>query len=367
MAKIWYSVLGDGMGHAIRSHTVIETLKKDHELVITAADKAYPFLKKLYGKRVMRIEGNAFVYRDNKAMIGNTIKNFLLNFPFKYKENFKDISKMLRDFKPDLVISDFEPASHYFSLLLKIPCISIDNIHVLTECRVRLPRKLRFKLPYVKSFIKFLHPKSDYYVLPAFANLKVKNPRKTKLVKPIIRDKIRKLKPSDKNFVLVYQTSPTNRKMLKVLAKTDKTYKVYGMKQRKSAKNIKFMEFSEKKFLEDLKNCKYVIINGGFTVISEALYLGKPILSIPVEYQFEQEFNAHSIKDKEYGDCTRQLTIDFLKNFESKLTSYKKNIKRLKRWDDKDFEKALAQSIKGCLKKRKPRYELLSDKRKNHG
>jgi uncharacterized protein (TIGR00661 family) len=363
MARIWYSVLGDGMGHAIRSYSVIEKLRKDHELIITAADKAYPFLKKLYGKKVVRIEGNAFIYKDNKAKIGTTIGVFLVNFPHKSRENFNNILRMLKEFRPDLLISDFEPASHYFSLLLKIPCISLDNIHVLTECKGRLPRNLKLKLPYVKSFIKFLHPKSDYYILPAFANLKTKNPRKTKLVKPIIREKIRKLKPRNKGFVLVYQTSPTNQKMLRVLAKTSNIYKIYGMKKRKAAKNIEFKDFSEKKFLDDLKNCSYVIINGGFTVISEALYLGKPILSIPVENQFEQEFNAYSIKDKGYGDYTKELSFEFLKRFEPKTSIYRKNIKKLGRWSDNDLEKALAHYIKECLKK-KPRYELLRMKRR---
>ncbi len=366
MARIWYSVLGDGMGHAIRSYSVIEKLKKEHDLIITAADKAYPFLKKIYGDKVIRIEGNAFIYKDNKAMIGTTIRVFLANFPYKSRENFNKISKMLQESKPDLVISDFEPAAHYFSLLLKIPCISIDNVHTLSECKLRLPTNLKLKLPYVKSFIKFLHPKSDYYILPAFANVKPKNSKKTKIVKPIIRDKIRKLTPSDKGFVLVYQTSPTNKKMLKALAKSNKNYKVYGMKKTKAAKNIKFKEFSEKKFLEDLKNCSYVIINGGFTVISEALYLGKPILSIPVKDQFEQEFNAYSLRDKGYGDYTEELTPEFLKSFEEKLKFYRKNIKTLKQWTDEDLGKALKQLIRECLKKKKPRYELLRIKRKKN-
>ncbi len=365
MARIWYSVLGDGLGHAIRSYTVIEKLKKDHELMITASGKAYPFLKNIYGESVIKIEGDALIYEDNKAMIAKTIKEFLLAFPYKSRKNFTKISELLQEFRPDIIISDFEPAAHYFSLFLKIPCISIDNVHTISECKIKLPRNLKLRLPYVKSFIKLLHPRSDYYLLPAFANVTPRNPRKTKIVKPIIRDKIRKLKPRNKGFVLVYQTSPTNTKMLRTLAKTRNNYRVYGMKNKKDRENIKFMEFCEKKFLEDLKDCSYVIINGGFTVISEALYLGKPILSIPVENQFEQEFNAYSLRNTGYGDYAGELTFEFLEEFESNLAVYRKNISKFKKWTDKDLEKKLKFFIKECLRKKKPRYELLAKRKKN--
>ena len=47
MTKILYAVQGEGMGHAIRSKVIIDYLiKKKHEVIIIAPDRAYDFLSK---------------------------------------------------------------------------------------------------------------------------------------------------------------------------------------------------------------------------------------------------------------------------------------------------------------------------------
>jgi len=38
MARIWYSVFGEGFGHSTRSEVVIEELLKKHQLLITGCD-----------------------------------------------------------------------------------------------------------------------------------------------------------------------------------------------------------------------------------------------------------------------------------------------------------------------------------------
>jgi hypothetical protein len=35
MSRIWYSVFGEGFGHATRSSLIIEELKKKHKVLIT--------------------------------------------------------------------------------------------------------------------------------------------------------------------------------------------------------------------------------------------------------------------------------------------------------------------------------------------
>jgi uncharacterized protein (TIGR00661 family) len=44
-----------------------------------------------------------------------------------------------------------------------------------------------------------------------------------------------------------------------------------------------------------------VIANSGFSLICEALYLGKPYLAIPVRHQFEQVLNAYYVDKMGYG------------------------------------------------------------------
>ena len=53
---------------------------------------------------------------------------------------------------------------------------------------------------------------------------------------------------------------------------------------------------SEELFLEKFASCYGIVCAGGFATTSEAVFLGKPMLVVPVEAQIEQQFNAAALK-----------------------------------------------------------------------
>jgi len=335
MVRIWYSIQGDGLGHALRSAVVISHLLQKHELMITVnAKRPYNFLRSKFGDRVHLMKGETFLYKDNKVLVGKSIKKYLKERPKYLKENIKNLFPIIIEFKPQIIMNDFESEAHYFSMITKIPCISLDNIHILTECYVQVPTNTKFGLKGVTTLIKILHPRSDEYIIPAFANATPKRKNKTHLTNPILREEILKLKPEEKDFVLVYQTTKTNKDLTKILSKRKQKYKIYGMGKKKKTNNLEFKDFNEKKFMNDLRKAKYVIVNGGFTVITEALYLKKPVLAVPIENQFEQEFNGFTLRNRGYGDYTQDVSSYDFDGFEMRLKFFKHNLKKLKKWDN---------------------------------
>ncbi len=56
--------------------------------------------------------------------------------------------------------------------------------------------------------------------------------------------------------------------------------------------NLELRPRSNEGFIEALRTARGVVAGGGFSLLSEAVYLGKPILSIPLRGQFEQTMNA---------------------------------------------------------------------------
>ena len=123
------------------------------------------------------------------------------------------------------------------------------------------------------------------------------------------------------------------------------------MGETRNSDNLYFKSFNEKDFLEDLSKCKYVILNGGFTVISEALYLKKPILAIPVKEQFEQYFNALSIKKEGYGTYVKEIKVNDIEQFENNLFVYKNNLSKLEKWDDKELFELIEKLIRRYTKR----------------
>lgn len=358
MARIWYSVHGEGAGHAVRSDSILERLTKEHDVLITAAEKAYKILSQKY-ENVKYIKGNTIVYKNNRVKFTRTTIRFFREIPFKITRNIAKIIPAVLKFKPDIIISDFETAAHYYSYILKKPCISLDNIHFSTECTFDCPVKMP---KYFKPFVKVLHPKSKYYIIPSFADIKPKSPKTTKIVSPIIREAVKKLKPVNEDFVLVYQTSPSNKAMITKLLKSNNKYIIYGMNE-KSRKNLIFKGFSSDGFLDDLRRCKYVIINGGFTVLSEALYLKKPILAVPIGKQYEQIYNANSIHTMKYGTFTYKLNIDDIMNFEKNIDIYRDNINKMK-WDDEKTFEYLEKFIKIEMSKKDKKRKKKENRKK---
>jgi uncharacterized protein (TIGR00661 family) len=50
-----------------------------------------------------------------------------------------------------------------------------------------------------------------------------------------------------------------------------------------------------------------VIAGGGFTLMGEAVYLHKPMLSVPIRGQFEQVLNARMLAKAGYGHAAESL------------------------------------------------------------
>jgi uncharacterized protein (TIGR00661 family) len=87
-------------------------------------------------------------------------------------------------------------------------------------------------------------------------------------------------------------------------------------------------KFSETGFVDDLASCRAVVANGGFTLMSEAVYLHKPMLSIPVGGQFEQILNAHYLHRLGYGEWWETLDADLLTHFLANVPRYQRALEK---------------------------------------
>jgi len=345
MARILYAVQGEGMGHAIRSSVIIRYLLKKHELVIVSSNRAYRFLLNKFDN-VYNIYGFHIVYKNNAV---DNLKTFVQNvrkLPEGSVNNLRKLIKLIYRFNPNIIISDFEPFSYLVGTLFGIPIIGIDNIHIAKLCRLSIPKK--YKKHYMTASLcpRSLGIKADYYLIPTFFYPKKKNPRKIFLVPPVIRDEIITSKPTDKSHVLVYQTSKSYKALIRLLKKIDQKFVIYGFNRKSRFSNIVFKRFDERNFIEDLTSCKAVITNGGFGVITEAIYLHKPILSVPVKKNFEQITNAIYVQELGYGKFYEELTTQDIEEFLLALPLYKKRLQHYSQKGNTLLFKKLDQIIK---------------------
>src|SRR5262249_12823826 len=100
-----------------------------------------------------------------------------------------------------------------------------------------------------------------------------------------------------------------------LLAVRDVPFRVYGAGAPERRRNVELLPFDEARFLDDLGSARAVVANGGFSALSEAIYLRKPVLSIPVWHQGEQQLNAAWLAHLGLGARSRSLTPEVLRRF----------------------------------------------------
>jgi len=349
MVRIIYGVCGEGMGHAIRSKPVIEYLmKKGHKVKILSGDRPYKFLKKHF-KDVEEIFPFLMRYRKNAISNSGTVWINLKRVSELNKKMLK-MRRIFKNFKPDLVITDFEPLTLKLAKLKRIPTIAIDNPNINARTSIYMPKKFMNLKMFSVSFIKSYMFGADYYIITTFFYPKKKK-RRTILVPPIVRDEIIKLKPKKGEHILVYQTSKSNEELIPALKKINRKFIVYGFDISKKEDNVTLRKFNTGIFYEDFANCRAIITNGGFTLISEAIYLKKPILSIPVKKQYEQIVNAVHVQRLKYGEFSEETTKEAVEHFLKNLSKYEKVLSKYKQDGNKKLYKELDKVMAKLLRK----------------
>src|SRR4051795_11581921 len=106
--KILYGVVGEGMGHAMRSRVVLDRLTaQGHEIHVMASSRAADFLAARFSG-VRRIHGFHIVYEENRVRRGATLWSNVAAGTAALPRNLEAYFDLIRDFRPALVVSDFE-------------------------------------------------------------------------------------------------------------------------------------------------------------------------------------------------------------------------------------------------------------------
>jgi len=320
--RILYGVVGEGMGHATRSRVVLEhVLSQGHEVQVVVSGRAHAFLHQVFDAhpraRVTEIIGLHLVQDEEGIDRSASLWSNLSGAPEALRHNLLAYDEVASSFHADCVISDFESWAYFYGRAHEIPVISIDNIQVLHRCRhpadVRSADVFNFLLARYSAKVKM--PKAYYFLVTSFFFPPVRKPRTT-LVPPILRPEILAAQRGDGDHILVYQHAPAVEALLPTLRQlTSQEFRIYGSKHEGTDGHITFRPFSQTGFVDDLASARGVIAGGGFSLMSEAVHLGVPMLSVPLADQYEQAVNAGYLERLGYGQWAQELTEDRVVEF----------------------------------------------------
>lgn len=281
--KILYAIQGTGNGHISRAKEVIPALMNRAQVDIlisgTESQVELPFKVKY------KLKGISFVFGKNGGI--NYFKTLRNNNIFRIIREIRSCKVQ----QYDMVINDFEPISAWACYFKNAICVSLSHQAVLLNKNVPQPLRksktgrfiLRNYAPTVEQY--GFHFKSyDKHIYPA-----------------VIRRAIRKQHIKDKRYYTVYLPAYSDDKIIKTLSKVKgikwKVFSKYCTKpyQRKNVfvKPIKQNESFER----SMAWSEGILCGAGFETPAEALFLNKKLMVVPMKGQYEQAFNAASLRN----------------------------------------------------------------------
>ncbi len=334
MARIFYSMAGEGRGHATRVRAIVESLRHEHEFSLFAPAAAFDILSDAYAGtevRVSRIPGLLFHYTDRRLNYFQTLRH-AAGYLWGLSDLVRRLEIAIRVESPDLVITDFEPALPRAAARCGVPFLSIDHQHFLvTSDLSALPRSLRIEAAMMAPVVNAYYRGQAETVVSSFYFPPLKRGCDDIVQTGVLlRPEVHEARPEWHSHLLVYLRRFADRPVLDTLHRCGREVLVYGLGNLPRDGNLTFRAINEQTFLEDLATCDALISNAGNQLVGEALYLGKPILAMPEAKNFEQFINAHFLREGGGGDWVPVDRFDdsSLRKFLIKTGEYRRAIPR---------------------------------------
>jgi len=375
--KILLLVTGVGYGDSTREEANInELMKQDPKtrIVVAGYDNSYRYFR---GKLpVIKIKGYRLPGTKLKFNVLPFIfYNYLL--PFIWVFFALKIRRAVKAFKPDVIISDFEPTGIALAKLVKKKCIVIFGYDPELYKEYASKHRLSWKTRVEAWYFEQIYKKADHVIIPSFFPERISNKlskgegieeQKFSRVHVTVRKGPRDLQPKNvlmkklglkKQPIIVMMGGSEfgyslAKKIRKLTGTFDEEFIAFGgRKKLRSAKNFRHYRFKEN-FLEYLKVSKGVITLAGQKTLAECAIFKKPMLIFPIKHHVEQEINAYSLRRYAMTGSAENLKGKNLKNlvglFIARLPELKSKIEQAKIVDG--GSKEIAAIVRTLLRQR---------------
>ena len=197
----------------------------------------------------------------------------------------------------DLVVSDYEPVSAYMAKRRGLHSLGMGHLYAFAH-----------DVPKVRSN-PFIHGLMNRFA-PVTTPLGMHwHHFDQAILPPSVPDDVRAREPQRRDFCVVYLPFEHNEAVERFLATCPEVeFHVYTRVDRERRSGNRLVRpIQRQAFVDDLAACSGVISNAGFSLVSEALHLGKRVLVKPLAGQIEQESNALALQQLALGEVMHGL------------------------------------------------------------
>ena len=323
------------MGNSTRCHSIIESLSS-HRFSINVVTSGNGLD---YFKSVKQID-NLFKFWSlnyTKGKDGNisalaTLFSIPLHLIILLKNVFL-LNKIINKNKFSAIIIDSDYTLLLLKWKIKIPVFALNNAHIIVdECKnlSKIPKNIKAQLLIEKLDNYFHQLIPDYVISPSIK--KIENNKNIINLPPFVRKQVQpcqiesKKNTSGLNCLIMLSGSSFGSQTDFINDIDNDQISLINVigRQGISSKNIKFLGKIMNNY-QIIFEADILIINAGFSAVSEAYIRGIPSIIIPVENHAEQFINAKIFEELSLGYSANEMNVS------SKLNLLIKNYNTIKK------------------------------------
>lgn len=280
--KILYAIQCTGNGHLSRAREVIPCLLKYGEVdLLLSGKQSDVFL--MYNVR-FRKDGLTFSFGKKGG-----IDYFDTLLRFRPLQFIRDVRNCPIE-QYNVVISDFEPISAWACRRKHVHCIALSHQSSFNSSKSPRPAK---QSTLGEMILKNYAPAPEWYGFHF-------QPYEEQIFTPVIRAAVRYALIQELDHVTVYLPAYHDHLLIKYLSPIRSVrWEIFSKRADHifSQDNVTVCGVNDGPFIQSMATSVGVITGGGFETPSEALYLGKKLLSVPMQNQYEQVCNGAALNE----------------------------------------------------------------------
>jgi len=279
--KILYAIQGTGNGHISRAREIVPLLQQhgDVDLLISGTQADV----KLSQEIKYQLHGFSFIF-GKKGGVNHYETWKSMNLP----RFIRDARKLpLKDY--NLILNDFEPVTAWACKARGIESVGLSHQASFLSAKVPKPQSINWAQLVMKYYAPSTHHVGFHF--KAYDEF---------IHTPVIRSEIRKLVTSNLGHYTVYLPAIDDMILLPILKQLPQVQWQVFSKHTKTTftdGNVSVSPVNNEQFNASMASCTGLLTGGGFEGPSEALFLGKKLLVVPMKFQYEQQCNAFALQE----------------------------------------------------------------------
>lgn len=307
--KYILAVQGEGRGHMTQAITMYEMLiEQGNEVcavILGASARREPpafFIEKIKSPIVHLKSPNFVTDRKNKSInIPQTLVSNLMQLG-TFKKSLKTIDQLIKEHQPDVVINFFDLLIGLYYRFYKPKCklICIAHQYIYFHPDFEFPEGRGLDKLAIKFYTKLTAHGSSKNLALSFYKIHTTN-EDVIVVPPLLRKEVFMLESSQENFYLVYLVNNGYfedilhwhilNPDIELHCFTDQSEKILNSYSFNKSK-LFVHAINDTLFLDMMSKARGLASTAGFESVCEAMYLGKPVMMVPVQGHYEQFCNS---------------------------------------------------------------------------